>query len=77
MCGEYNDYTRSYHHPGAQFLVGSSRNWSVFLERPNMGHGASRTQLCRSSTKSKNSGANILLQKIFMLIQNTVSLVIE
>ena len=37
MCGEYTDYTRSYHHPGAQFWVGSSRNWSVFLERPNTG----------------------------------------
>ena len=34
---EYTDYTRSHHHPGAQFLVGSSRNWSVFLERPNTG----------------------------------------
>ena len=22
MCGEYTDYTRSYHHPGAQFWVG-------------------------------------------------------
>ena len=37
MCGEYTDYTRSYHHPGAQFWVGSSRNWPVFLERPNTG----------------------------------------
>ena len=37
MCGEYTDYTRSHHHPGAQFWVGSSRNWSVFLERPNTG----------------------------------------
>ena len=26
---EYTDYTRSHHHPGAQFWVGSSRNWSV------------------------------------------------
>ena len=25
MCGEYTDYTRSYHHPGSQFWVGSSR----------------------------------------------------
>ena len=37
MCGEYTYYTRKYHHPGAQFWVGSSRNWSVFLERPNTG----------------------------------------
>ena len=37
MCGEYTDYTQSYHHPGAQFWVGSSRNWSVFLEKPNTG----------------------------------------
>ena len=37
MCGEYTDYTRSYHHPGAKFWVGSSRNWSFFLERPNTG----------------------------------------
>ena len=37
MCGEYTDYTRSHHHPGAQFLVGSSQNWPVFLERPNTG----------------------------------------
>ena len=34
---EYTDYTRSYHHPGAQYWVGSSRNWSVFLKRPNTG----------------------------------------
>ena len=31
------DYTRSYCHPGVQFWVGWSRNWSVFLERPNTG----------------------------------------
>ena len=37
MRGEYTDYTRSHHHPGAQFWVGSSRNWSVFRERPNTG----------------------------------------
>ena len=37
VCGEYTDYTRSYHHPGSQFWVGSSRNMSVFLERPCMG----------------------------------------
>ena len=37
MCGEYTDYTRSHRHPGAQFWVGLSRNWSVFLERPNTG----------------------------------------
>ena len=37
VCGEYTDYTRSYHHPGAQFWVGSSRNRSVFPERPNTG----------------------------------------
>ena len=37
MCGEYTDYTRSYHHPGSLFWVGSSRNWSVFLERPSTG----------------------------------------
>ena len=36
-CGEYTDYTRWYHHPGAQFWVGSSRNWSVFQKRPNTG----------------------------------------
>ena len=35
VCGEYIDYTKSHHHPGAQFWVGSSRNWSVFLQRPN------------------------------------------
>ena len=32
--GEYTDYIRSHHHPGVQFWVGSSRNWSVFLEGP-------------------------------------------
>ena len=32
-CG-YTNYTRSHHHPGAQLWVGSSRNQSVFLERP-------------------------------------------
>ena len=37
MCWKYTDYTRSYHHPGAQFWVGSSRNWSVFLEGTNTG----------------------------------------
>ena len=37
MCGEYTDYTPSHHHPGAQFWVGSSRNLSVFLERPYTG----------------------------------------
>ena len=37
MCGEYTDYTRSYHHPGALIWLGSNRNWSVFLERPNTG----------------------------------------
>ena len=37
MCGEYTDYTRSYHHTGSLFWVGSSRNWSVFLERPSTG----------------------------------------
>ena len=31
---EFTDYTRLHHHPGAQLWVGSSRNWSVFLERP-------------------------------------------
>ena len=31
--GDYADYTRSHHHPGTQLGVGSSRNWSVFLER--------------------------------------------
>ena len=36
-CGEYAYYTRSHHHPGAQIWVGSSRNWSVFLEGPNTG----------------------------------------
>ena len=30
----YTDDTRSYRHPGAQFCVRSSRNWSLFLERP-------------------------------------------
>ena len=35
--GNTPDYTRSYHHPGAQFWVGSSRNWSVFMKRPNTG----------------------------------------
>ena len=35
--GNTRDYIRSYHHPGAQFWVGSSRNWSVFLEWPNTG----------------------------------------
>ena len=29
--GEGTDDTRSHHLPGAQFWIGSSRNWSVFL----------------------------------------------
>ena len=61
MRGEYIDHSRSHHHTGALLWVGSSRNWSVFLERPYHGmprkgsgslsmqpvvlHGAPRTLL--------------------------------
>ena len=41
--------TRSYHHPGAQFWVGSSRNWSVFLERPNTGRHEKAPARCPCS----------------------------
>ena len=57
MCGEYTDYTRSHHHPGAQFLVGSSRNWSVFLERPNMGRHEKAPVRCPFSRVAALHGA--------------------
>ena len=57
MCGEYTDYTRSYHHPGAQFWVGSSRNWSVFLERPNTGRHEKAPVRCPCSRLAALHGA--------------------
>ena len=49
VCGEYTDYTRSYHHPGAQFWVGSNRNCSVFQERPNTGRHEKAPVRCQCS----------------------------
>ena len=57
MCGEYTDYTRSYHHPVAQFCVGSSRNWSVFLERPNTGRHEKAPVRCTCSLLAALYGA--------------------
>ena len=57
VCGEYTDYTRSYHHPGAQFWVGSSRNWSVFLERPNTGRHEKAPVRCPFSRLAALHGA--------------------
>ena len=57
MCGEYTDYTRSHHHPGAQFWVGSSRNWSVFLERPNTGRHEKTPVRCPCSRLAALHGA--------------------
>ena len=57
MRGEYTDYTRSYHHPGAQFWVGSSRNWSVFLERPNTGRHEKAPVRCPCSLLAALHGA--------------------
>ena len=54
---EYTDYTRSYHHPGAQFWVGSSRNWSVFLERPNTGRHEKAPVRCPCSRLAALHGA--------------------
>ena len=34
VLGEVTDDTRSHRCPGAQLWLGSSRNWSVFMERP-------------------------------------------
>ena len=58
MCGEYSDYTRSYHHPGVQFWVGSSRNWSVFLERPNTGRHDKAPVRCPCSRLAALHGAS-------------------
>ena len=57
MCGEYTDYTRSYHHPCAQFWVGSSHNWSVFLERPNTGRHEKASVHCPCSRLAALHGA--------------------
>ena len=57
MCGEYTDYTQSYHHLGAQFWVGSSRNWSVFLERPNTGRHDKAPVRCPYSRLAALHGA--------------------
>ena len=57
MCGEYTDYTPSHHHPGAQFWVGSSRNWSVFLERPNTGGHEKAPVRCPCSRLAALHGA--------------------
>ena len=57
VCGEYTDCTRSYHHPGAQFWVGSSRNWSVFLERPNTGRHEKAPVRCPCSRLAALHGA--------------------
>ena len=57
MCGEYTDYTRSYHHPGAQFWVGSRRNWSVFLERPSTGRHEKAPAHCPCSRLAALHGA--------------------
>ena len=57
VCGEYTDYTRPYHHPGAQFRVGSSRNWSVFLERPNTGRHEKAPVRCPCSRLAALHGA--------------------
>ena len=57
MYGEYTDYTRSHHHPGAQFWVGSSRNWSVFLERPNTGRHEKAPVRCPCSRLAALHGA--------------------
>ena len=57
MCGEYTDYTRSHHHPGAQFWVGSSRNWSVFLERPNTGRHEKAPARCPCNRLAALHGA--------------------
>ena len=57
MCGEYTDYSQSQHHPGAQFWVGSSRNWSVFLERPNTGRHEKALVRCPCSRLAALHGA--------------------
>ena len=57
MCGEYTDYTLSHLHPGAQFWVGSSRNWSVFLERPNTGRHEKAPVCCPCSRLAALHGA--------------------
>ena len=54
MCGEY---TRSYHHPGAQFWVGSRRNWSVILERPITGRHENAPVRCPCSRLAALHGA--------------------
>ena len=56
-CGVYTDYTRSHHHPGAQFWVGSSRNWSVFLKRPNAGRHEKAPVRCPCSRLAALHGA--------------------
>ena len=55
--GEYTDYTRSHHHHGAHFWVGSSRNWSVFLERPNTGRHEKAPVRCPCSRLAALHGA--------------------
>ena len=57
VYGEYTDYTRSHHHPGAQFWVGSSRNWSVFLERRNTGRHEKAPVQCPCSRLAALHGA--------------------
>ena len=57
VCVEYTDYTWSYHHPGAQFWVGSSRNWPVFLERPNTGRHKKAPVRCPCSRLAALHGA--------------------
>ena len=57
VCGEYTDYTRSHHHTGAQFWEGSSRNWSVFLERSSTGRNVKAPVRCPYSRLAALHGA--------------------
>ena len=69
MCGEYTDYTRSYHHPGAQFWVGSSQNWSVFLEWPNTGRHEKAPVRCPCSRLAALHGAPRMMTAVTLLTQ--------
>ena len=54
---EYTDDARSHHLLGAKLWVGSSRNWSVFLERPNTERHEKAPVRCRRSWLAAFNGA--------------------
>ena len=72
VCGEYTDYNRSHHHPGAQFWVGSSRNWSVFLERPNTGRHEKAPVRCPCSRLAALHDAPRTLEHIGLVVRMSI-----